>query len=37
MHYDDSIVKWVGTQQTRDIDPMPIQCWPTVYNAGPTP
>ena len=24
------------TQQTRDIDPMLIQWWPTVYDAGPT-
>ena len=23
-------------QQTRDIDPMLVQCWSTVYDAGPT-
>ena len=37
IHYDDNIVKWVGTQQTRDVDLMPIQCWPTVYDADSTP
>ena len=31
-----NFVKWVGTQQTRDIDPKPIQCRPTVYDTGPT-
>ena len=24
------------SQQTRDFDPMLFQCWPTVYDAGPT-
>ena len=23
------------SQQTQDIDPMLIQCWPTVCDAGP--
>ena len=22
--------------QTRDVDPMPAYCWPTVYDAEPT-
>ena len=26
----------VYTQQTRDIDLMLVQCWATVYDAGPT-
>ena len=24
------------TQQIRDVDPMFVQCWATVYDAGPT-
>ena len=24
-----------GSQQARDVDPMLVQCWPTVCNAGP--
>ena len=24
------------TQQTRDVDPMLVQCWSIVYDAGPT-
>ena len=24
------------TQQTRDIEPLLVQCWSTVYDAGPT-
>ena len=25
-----------GTQQTRDIEQMLVQCWPAVYDVGPT-
>ena len=25
-----------AAQQTRHIDPMLDQCWPTVYDVGPT-
>ena len=24
------------THQTRDIEPLLVQCWPTVYDVGPT-
>ena len=26
----------MGSQQTRDVQPMLVQCWPTVFDAGPT-
>ena len=37
IRFDHNIVKCVGTQHTRDVDPMPIQCWHTVCDADPTP
>ena len=26
----------MSSQQTRDLHPMLVQCWPTVYDVGPT-
>ena len=26
----------VAPQQTRQVEPMLVQCWTTVYDAGPT-
>ena len=26
----------IASQQTRDIEPLLVQCWSTVYDAGPT-
>ena len=26
----------ITTQQTRDVKPMLFQCWPTVFDVGPT-
>ena len=27
---------FLTAQQTRDIEPMLVQCWPAVYDIGPT-
>ena len=34
-YFDNSRVDKT-TQKTRDFDPMLVQCWSTVYEAGPT-
>ena len=34
--YRCSVIQSILTQQTRDINPMMVQCWSTVCDAGPT-
>ena len=35
-HHWVNVKYLLPAQQTRGIQPMPFQCWPTVFDAGPT-
>ena len=36
MSFGNNSSRGVHTQQTRDVGPMLVHCWPTVYHVGPT-